>query len=72
MTTPDDDAAEAHAGRTAGAETVDLGDADAMKKWMDHFGITEEQLRESVKAAGTSPQAIKEHLLNQGASAGPS
>ena len=50
---------------------VDPDDADRLPQWLDHFGITVEQLRESVNAAGSDPQAVAEHLLHQGGSAGP-
>ena len=50
---------------------IDPDDADNLQAWLDHFGITAEQLREAVNAAGSDPRAVTEHLLNQGASAGP-
>jgi hypothetical protein len=49
---------------------IDLDDAEQTQAWIDHFGITAEQLQEAVQAAGTDPKAVTEHLLNQGASAG--
>jgi len=51
-------------------ERIDLGNPAAVKQWCEHFGITAEQLAEAVKAAGDKPAAVKEHLLNQGGSAG--
>ena len=49
---------------------IDLDDAEGMQRWLDHFGITAEQLEEAVHAAGSDPQAVTEHLLHQGGSAG--
>jgi len=54
------------------SNSIDPDDPTHLQVWLDHFGITAEQLREAVKAAGSNPQAVTEHLLNQGASAGPS
>jgi len=51
-------------------ERIDLADDAAVKHWCEHFGVTVEQLAEAVKAAGNEPTAIREHLLQQGASAG--
>ena len=49
---------------------IDLGDAAAVQAWCDHFGATQQQLEEAVQAAGSAPDAVREHLLNQGASSG--
>ena len=49
---------------------VDPDDPARLQQWLDHFGVTAEQLQEAVNAAGRSPTAVAEHLLNQGASAG--
>jgi hypothetical protein len=49
---------------------VDLADDGKVARWLEHFGITRMQLEEAVKAAGTDPAAVREHLLNQGASSG--
>ena len=49
---------------------IDLDDEAQLQAWLDHFGITAEQLREAVDAVGTDPQAVTEHLLHQGGSAG--
>ncbi len=54
-----------------GADRIDLGDEAAVKRWTEHFGITQRQLEEAVQAAGTDPAKLREHLLNQGASSGP-
>jgi hypothetical protein len=51
--------------------SIDLGEPEQMKHWLDHFGITAQQLQEAVDAVGGDPRAVTEHLLNQGASAGP-
>ncbi len=53
------------------AGPVDPEDPARLQQWLDHFGITAEQLREAVQAAGSAPDAVAEHLLNQGGSAGP-
>lgn len=49
---------------------VDPNDPARLQQWLDHFGVTDEQLQEAVHAAGRSPAAVTEHLLNQGGSAG--
>lgn len=43
-----------------------------MRRWVDYFGVTATQLEEAVKAAGNNAQDVKQHLLNQGSSAGAS
>ncbi len=53
-------------------EWVDLSDPDNIAFWRDRLGVTIEQLQEAVQAVGRRPQAVREHLLNQGASAGAS
>jgi hypothetical protein len=50
--------------------SIDLGNPAAMKRWCKEFGVTETQLAEAVQAAGADAAAVREHLLNQGASAG--
>ena len=50
---------------------VDPSDDSRLQDWLDHFGITAEQLQEAVNAAGSDPLAVAEHLLHQGGSAGP-
>ena len=49
---------------------VDPDDPARLQQWLDHFGVTAEQLQAAVNAAGPSPAAVAEHLLNQGGSAG--
>ncbi len=49
---------------------VDLADAAGMAHWLDHFGVTQQQLEEAVQAVGGDPARVREHLLNQGSSAG--
>ena len=51
-------------------DAIDLDDAEQLQRWLDHFGVTAEQLEEAVNAAGSDPQAVTEHLLHQGGSAG--
>lgn len=50
--------------------TVDLADEAGVAHWLAHFGVTQQQLVEAVQAVGTDPARVREHLLNQGASAG--
>ena len=52
--------------------TIDLSDEQGVTDWCEHFGVTRTQLAEAVQAAGNRSQAVREHLLNQGASAGAS
>ena len=49
---------------------IDLSDPASILRWCEHFGVTEQQLDEAIKAVGPEPAAVREHLLNQGASAG--
>ena len=49
---------------------IDPDDAAHPQAWLDHFGITAEQLREAVSTAGDITQAVTEHLLNESACAG--
>lgn len=51
-------------------DRVDSGDPANVAQWCETFGITASQFEEAVAAAGTDPAALREHLLNQGASAG--
>ncbi len=53
------------------AGPVDPDDEGSLQVWLDYFGVTAQQLREAVNAAGSDPQAVTEHLLHQGSSAGP-
>jgi hypothetical protein len=50
---------------------VDLNDPSNLEYWREHFGVTTQQLEEAVAAVGGEPPAVREHLLNQGGSAGP-
>jgi len=56
---------------TPPAESINLNDEDAVTQWCEHFGVTRLQLEEAVQSAGNDPSRVREHLLNQGASAGP-
>ena len=60
----------AHASADAPAKIV-LDDEANAKHWREHFGATQEQLQEAVLAVGDDPARVHEHLLRQGASAGP-
>jgi hypothetical protein len=51
-------------------DKVDVADERALTVWREHFGATTEQLAEAVRAVGTDPSKVREHLLNQGGSAG--
>ena len=63
---------DAQSNPTPPGGTIDLNDDAAVRRWIDHFGITRTQLEEAVQAAGTNPEDVKHHLLNQGASSGAS
>ena len=56
--------------QTAPPTQVDLDDPDSLTHWCDAFGVTIDQLQESVLAVGGDPDAVREHLLQQGSSAG--
>ncbi len=56
--------------RPGPTDWIDLDDPEQCRRWLDHFGVTLQQLQEAVNAAGHDPRAVTEHLLNQGASAG--
>jgi Protein of unknown function (DUF3606) len=51
-------------------DRVDPEDATTLPRWLEHFGVTVEQLHEAVLAVGSAPERVAEHLLNQGGSAG--
>jgi hypothetical protein len=53
-------------------DRIDLNDEAAVRRWLDYFGVTVTQLQEAVKAAGNQAEDVKQHLLNQGSSAGAS
>ena len=50
---------------------IDLDNEHAVAEWCAHFGITTDQLEETVPAVGSDSQAVREYLPNQGASSGP-
>jgi hypothetical protein len=52
-------------------DNIELSDDTAVKRWSEHFGVTPMQLEEAVQAVGSERSAVREHLLNQGASSGP-
>lgn len=52
-------------------DPIDFDNAQQVDIWLEHFGITISQLHEAVDAVGGDPQAVTEHLLHQGGSAGP-
>jgi Protein of unknown function (DUF3606) len=51
-------------------ERIDPSDEKGLKCWSEHFGATNQQLIEAVKAVGGDPEAVRRHLLDQGASSG--
>lgn len=57
---------------TTSPTQVDPADPSNLTHWRDEFGVTIEQLIEAVKAVGGRPQAVREHFLNSGSSAGAS
>lgn len=57
-------------GTSVPGRRVQLDDAEHLAHWLELFGVTREQLEEALAAVGDDPQAVREHLLNQGGSAG--
>lgn len=53
-------------------DPIDPADAVGAARWCEVLGITTAQLAEAVLAVGGDAMAVREHLLNQGASAGAS
>jgi Rieske Fe-S protein len=51
-------------------DRVDPDDQQGLDRWCEHFGCTVQQLQEAVQAVGSDPAAVREHLLQQGSSAG--
>lgn len=49
---------------------IDLGNPLGLRHWCEVFGVTIEQLQESVQAVGSDAAAVRRHLLEQGSSAG--
>jgi len=47
-----------------------MEDEAGLEYWREHFGVTTQQLAEAVLAVGPEAEAVREHLLNQGSSAG--
>lgn len=43
---------------------VELADGNQVRYWCDSLGCTEAQLRESVGAAGTTPENVRAYLLS--------
>lgn len=58
-------------GTAAAPSTLVLDDDANAEYWREHFGATQLQLEEAVLAVGSDPARVQEHLLHQGASAGP-
>jgi len=53
------------------AGDINLQDEASVARWTGHFGITQMQLEEAVRAVGNDPGKIREHLSNQRASSAP-
>lgn len=58
--------------RQSQQQTIDTNDERDVKRWMDEFGATQEQILEAVNAVGNDVAKVRDHLLHQGASAGAS
>ena len=56
---------------TSMPERVRLDDEAQRDFWLQHFGVTLQQLEEALRAVGDDRADVREHLLNQGSSAGP-
>jgi Protein of unknown function (DUF3606) len=56
--------------QTPNTATIDIDDDGSLHHWMEHFGVTQEQLEDAVQAAGTRVEDVHRHLLDSGASAG--
>jgi Protein of unknown function (DUF3606) len=56
--------------QTPNTATIDIDDDASLQLWMEHFGVTQEQLEDAVQAAGTRVEDVHHHLLDSGASAG--
>jgi hypothetical protein len=56
--------------RDTAPDQVDPDDRAGLDIWCKHFGCTVQQLEEAVQAVGRDPVAVREHLLQQGSSAG--
>lgn len=59
-----------NASASSPSPSIDVHDPASVKRWCQEFGVTQAQLAEAVQAVGGDPAAVREHLLNQGASAG--
>jgi len=44
---------------------INVNESHELRYWTKELGVTEEQLRAAVKAAGVSASAVREHLANQ-------
>jgi NACalpha-BTF3-like transcription factor len=41
---------------------IDLADTSAVRYWAEQFGVTEQEIREAVEAAGGDVGAVRERL----------
>jgi hypothetical protein len=55
---------------TPNSATIDLNDDASLQHWMQHFGVTQVQLKDAVQAAGMRVEDVHRHLLDSVASAG--
>lgn len=46
------------------AKRIDVNDPAEVRNWCKSFGCTEQQLKDAVKAVGTSGAAVRRHLSN--------
>lgn len=44
------------------SKIVEIADGNEVRYWCESLGCTEAQLRESVRAVGSSPQRVREYL----------
>jgi hypothetical protein len=51
--------------RSPPGEHVHLDDANDITRWRQIFGVTEQELREAVRKAGTSPDKVREALRSR-------
>lgn len=44
------------------SKRVNVNEVHEVRYWTQQLGVSEEELKQAVKAAGTSAEAIREHL----------
>ncbi len=44
------------------SKEINVNEPYELRDWAKHFGVTEQQIKDAVKAVGVSASAVKKHL----------